>query len=255
MAITVNAAASPYGGTYVELTATGGTAPYTWRAFPTGGEDYTVPATMAVPDGRATVDGYAPFGRAILYRATDSTGAAGEAMVTLPDPPGPVLSDALDPNRFVRVPVIDQLPNAWDARSVWFDVLDRRDPFVAVAPLRFRNGELVVRVAGNDERTELMALLATGSPLVLRSPCSDALDDVVMLPSQVREALALTDDKTGPRTVTITYQAVTRDLGPYLPDPEWTWTDVLADDRLASWNVVRATFSTWDDMVSNVRKP
>jgi hypothetical protein len=255
MALVVTATPSPYGGLYMEMSVSGGTAPYTWRAFPTGTDPYTVPATVTNPSGNLTVDGYAPFGRDILYRATDSTGAVGEAVAALTDPPGGVLSDALDPNRAVVLPVLDQLPNQWEARSVWFDVLDRRDPFVAVAPLRFRNGELVVRVDGNDQRQSVIDLLAPGNPLVFRSPCVSALDDVVMLPTSVREALVVEADKSGPRTVTITYQAVTRELGPYLPDPTWTWELVGLDSRLPSWTAFVDTFATWSDAVANVRKP
>jgi hypothetical protein len=255
MALVVVADPSPYGATFVELAVSGGVAPYTWQAFPTSGDPYTVPATITNPSGNLTVDGYAPLARPILYRATDSTGASGEATVELPDPGSAVLSDALDPARFMLVTVVDQLPNAWQARSVWFDVLDRRDPFVAVAPLRFRDGTLVVRVHGNDERRALLALLATGSPLVVRSACGDTLDDVVILPNEVAESLVVDKDKAGPRHVAITYQAVTRDLGPYFPDPEWTWSDVVADPRHPSWTALVASFASWSDVVANVRKP
>lgn len=252
MAVTANAGVSPY-GPHVELSASGGTGPFTWRAFPTGGTDYAVPAVVTDPTGRTTWDGYAPLGRDVLYRVTDSLGAVGEAQVTVPDPGGGVLSDATDPNRWIAVPVMDQLPNEWEGRSVWFDVLDRRDPFVAVAPLRLRNGELVVRVVGNDQRTRLMDLLAVGTPILVRSSCSAALDDVVMLPITVRESLIVETDKDGPREVRIQYQAVTRDLGPYMPDPSWTWDDVAADPRLPSWDAFVATFATWDDAAGNIR--
>jgi hypothetical protein len=255
MAVIVSAGPNPYGGTFVELFASGGTAPYVWRAFPTGADDYVVPPTTSQPNGSATFDGYAPLGRPILYRATDSTGATGEAVTELVDPGSALLSDALDPNRVAAVTVVDQLPNAWQGRSVWFDILDRRDPFVAVAPLRLRDGTITLRVSGVDERRALLALLETGNPLVLRSACTEAVDDVVLLPMSVDESLVLDDDKSGPRDVAITYQAVTRDLGPYYPDPEWRWADVVADPRHPSWTALVASYASWADVVANVRKP
>jgi hypothetical protein len=255
MALTATAGPNPYGGTFVELFAAGGTGPYSWRAYPTGGDDYAVPATVNDPTGRVTVDGFAPLGRDILYRVTDSTGAAAEASATLTDPGVAVLSDATDPTRHVLVTVADQLPNEWEARSVWFDILDRRDPFVAVAPLRFRNGELVLLLSGTDARADLLALLAPGTPLVIRSACVSNVDDLVILPTRVREELVNETDKGGARLWTITYQAVTRDLGPYLPDPEWTWELVGMDSRLPSWTAFSATFATWSDAVANIRKP
>lgn len=255
MALTASAGPNPFGGTYVELFAAGGTGPFTWHAFPTGGDDYAVPATITDPTGRDTFDGFAPLGRDVLYRVTDSTGATAEASATLTDPGVGVLSDATDPTRVVLVPVVDQLPNEWQGRSVWFDVLDRRDPFVAVAPLRFRNGELVVHVSGLDARRALMDLLAPGTPLVIRSACVENVDDAVILVSSVRETLVVEADKGGPRLWTLTYQAVTRDLGPYMPDPAWTWELVSQDSRLPSWTAFVASFASWSDAAANIRKP
>ncbi len=253
--INVTAVPSPYGATFVELAASGGTAPYSWQAFPTGADPYTVPATVTNPNGNLTVDGYAPLARDILYRATDKVGQSGEAVTSLPDPGAAILSDALDPTRHLLVTVVDQLPNRWQGRSVWFDILDRRDPFVAVAPLRFRDGSLILRVAGNDDRRALLDLLATGSPLLLRSACLDNVDDVVALPLDVDESLIDSDDKGGPRLFTIAYQSVTRDLGPYMPDPSFVWSDVVADPRNASWSALVRGYATWSDVVSNIRQP
>lgn len=256
MPITVTAHPS-VDGAYTVLEATGGVAPYTWTAFPAGRDSYTVPALSSVPSGQTTYDGMAPFGVAVVYQVRDSTPQSEDsAPHTLPDLAGAVLSDALDPTRWVLLPLVDQLPNEWQPRSVWFDVLDRRDPFVATAPMRLRNGQLVLRTDDQAQRVALLALLADGAPLVLRTACADAVDDVVLLPVEsVREDLVMAEDKGGPRLFTITYQAVTRELGPYLPDPSWTWTDVVADPRDPTWTAVVAGFATWSDLVSNIRKP
>lgn len=255
MPITATAAPSA-DGTYVILTASGGVAPYVWTAYPTGLDAYPVPASDAYPDGGTTFDGLLPFGRSVLYQVRDATSVIDDTPpITLPAPERSVLSDALDPTRNLPVTVNDQLPNEWEARSVWFDVIDRRDPFVAVAPLRLRSGPLSIRTETTDERLALLALLAPGTPLILRSPCGDAIDDVVILPGRVREELVLLENKTGPRTFTIEYQAVTRELGPYVSDPLWSWSLLVADSRNPSWSVVESSFASWDDVVSNVRRP
>lgn len=255
MPITATAAPSA-DGTYVILTASGGVAPYVWTAYPAGLDAYPVPASDAYPDGGTTFDGLLPFGRSVLYQVRDATSVIDDTPpITLPAPERSVLSDALDPTRNLPVTVNDQLPNEWEARSVWFDVLDRRDPFVAVAPLRLRSGILSLRIETSADRLALLALLAPGTPLVLRSPCHDAIDDVVILPARVREQLANSDSKTGPRTFDVEYQAVTRELGPYVSDPDWTWSLLVADVRNPSWSVVAASFESWDAVVSNVRRP
>lgn len=255
MPITATATASP-DGTYVILTASGGVAPYVWTAYPTGLPAYPVPAADAYPDGSTTFDGFLPFGRSVLYQVRDATSAVDDTPpITLPDPERSVLSDALDPTRSLAVTVVDQLPNEWQGRSVWFDVIDRRDPFVATAPMRLRGGTLALRTETADERLSLLALLADGSPLILRSPCHDAVDDVVMLADRVTESLIVESDKTGPRRFDVAYQAVTRELGPYVADPLWDWALLVADTRNPSWSVVGASFASWDDVVSNVRRP
>jgi hypothetical protein len=256
VALSATVVPDPAAGLFFVLTAAGGTAPYRWQAFPNGGDAYTVPATVSDPTGRVTLDGFAPFGREVTYRVTDSTGDDVEVQATLPDPPSAVLSDAADPNRAEFVTVLDQLPNTWAARSVWFDVLDRRDPFVAAAPMRYRDGTIVLRVTGGtDDRRALLGMLTPGTPLVLRSPCHEAVDDVVILVTEVTEELSLESAKTGPRAWRLTYQAVTRDIGPYLPDPTWTWADLVADPRNPSWAAVVAGYATWADVTADVRGP
>jgi hypothetical protein len=256
MPFTINATPDAAEGLFTRLTASGGLAPYRWTATPNGLSSYPVPATTSDPTGASTLDGRAPFGIEVTYQCTDATGASLFDSATLPDPPGPVLSDALDPNRSAFVTIVDQLPNEWAARSVWFDVLDRRDPFVALAPMRLRNGVIVLRTdAGNDNRRVLFDLLTPGGPLVLRAPCHDAVDDLTLLVTDVSEDLTIPDAKTGSRLWRLTYQAVSNELGPYLPDPEWTWDELVADPRNPSWTTVKASFSTWDDLAGNIRKP
>lgn len=255
MPLTATATPDDVLGTFMRLQASGGVGPYSWLAFPNGTPSYVVPPTATDPTGAQTVDGLAPFGRNVTYQVRDSAGASFDIDAALPDPPSSVLSDALDPGRVAFVTVVDQLPNEWAPRSVWFDVLDRRDPFVAVAPLRLRNGTIVLRTTTSQARRELFDLLTPGRPLVLRSPCHDAVDDLTILPTGVTEELTVETAKAGARHWSLTYQAVSNELGPYLPDPTWTWQTLTADPRNPSWDLVVAGYATWDDARTNVRRP
>ena len=243
-------------GTYARLEAVGGTAPFTWTAYPAGQDAYQVPLTAADASGRVTLDGLVPFGVKTVWQVRDSTGATFDSDAhTVPGHFSgyPVLADATDPSVYVAAVVVDQLANEWDGRSVWFDILDRRDPFVALAPLRLRNGTLTLYRRGSQDRRALLSLLSTGHPLTFRTTCPDTLDDVVALVSHVTEELADDTAKAGGRLFHLDYQAVTRDLGPYAADPDRTWSDAAADAASPTWAAVVAGFATWQTYTAGVR--
>lgn len=217
----------------VRITVTGGTVPYTITASPTGVEDYVVRANQGTipgdPAGRIAVDGALPLNTGTVYTITDATGAQVSTAAVTVTSSLPILSDATDPSRFLALEVVDQVPNQWEARSVWWDVLDAEAPFVAIAPFRPRSGELVVRAADAVTRRALTNLLRPGTPIALRSLCAAAVDDVVMLPQSVRDELVVAESPAGARNVMIAYQAVSLDLGPYSTIPGRTYSDLLVD--------------------------
>jgi hypothetical protein len=111
--------------------------------------------------------------------------------------------------------------------------------------MRLRSGDLVLRVEQADRAT-VEALLLLGDPLLLRSVHPEAVDDVVMLPTRVRDALVLEDKPNGARWFTISYQAVSRNLGTFIPDSDRTYTNLLAD--AADYTDVLVRFATYDDV-------
>jgi hypothetical protein len=215
----------------VRLTITGGTPDYTVQAAPGGDRlPYTVRSTYSPisgdPTGRVALDGDAPLNTPTQYVVTDKAGQQAQTGVVEPVSDHPVLADATDPSRAMAVVVVSQPPNEWEARSVWWDVLGQRAPFVSVAPMRLRSGELVLHVPDRSQRARLMNLLAVGNPMVLRSACPPAVDDVVLLPTVVRDELVMESNPAGARMFTITYQAVARELGPYTLDPGRTYASL-----------------------------
>lgn len=213
---------------HVRLSIAGGTPEYVVDAAPAGDRAaYRVRSVYSTVPGdasaRVALDGDVPLNVPTQWVVTDRTGAQASSAVLAVASDTPILADALDPSNAVPVVVVSQPPNEWAARSVWWDVLGQREPFASIAPMRLRNGELVLRVDGSVQRAALMAVMQAGHPVVLRSTCPDAVDDLTLLPETVREQLLLDDAPTGPRHVAITYQAVTRELGPYAVDPGRTY--------------------------------
>lgn len=211
----------------VRLVLDGGTPPYVVDASPVGLDDYRIRSTYSTvtdfPSRRVAVDGEVPLNTATVYVVTDSTGAQASSSAVTVTTTDPVLSDAFDPGSLVRPVIVSQKPNTWEGRSVWWDVLGSREPFASVAPMRLRSGSLVLRTDGNVERAAMVALLTPGDPLVLRSTCPDAVDDVTFLVLTVDESLVIDDDLDGPTLWSLRYQAISRDLGPTTGDAGRTY--------------------------------
>lgn len=248
MSLTVTA--TPDNGTgSVRLLIDGGTPPYVVDASPGGDRpDYRIRSVYAnvagQPAARAAVDGDLPLNTPTVYVATDATGAQALTPAVQVDSDVTLLSDATDPGRVVPVTVVSQKPNGWEARSVWWDVLGQREPFVSVAPLRLRSGPLVLRADTRRQRAALINLLSPGNPLVLRSPCPDAVDDLVLLATSVDESLVLEALPAGPSHFTLDYQAVSRDLGPYAVDPSRSYAAVKA--AWGTYGDVLAAYPSYD---------
>lgn len=237
-------------GRRVVLTVTGAAGPVSAVAYPATGASYTVRTPWST-SGASKVgqDGDVPLGVDTTYVVTDGTSSATSPVVRA-DSAVPILADATTPSLAVAVTVVDQLPNGWEARSVWWDVLGSRAPFASIAPLRFRNGELVLRCADRDERESIVALLATGVPFTLRTPCGDAVDDVIGLPSNVVEELVDEAWKNGPRLLRIAYQAIARELGPFLGNPARTYGDLVTEE--GTYALLLADHTRYADVLSGV---
>jgi hypothetical protein len=229
----------------VRLTVSGGAPAYVAQANPAGDRAaYTVRTEWSgTGASRVGVDGDAPLNTEIQYVVTDQLGAqAVSATVTIPAD-RPVIASAIDPTTALLVTVAGQKPNNWQARSVWFDVLGSRAPFVSVAPMRLRDGQLDLRAETRADRAALVDLLGLGHPLTLRAVCPDAVDDLVLLPLSVSESLMLTEAPAGATVFSIQYQAVSRELGPYTSDPGRTWAQLVTEQ--ATWADVLASYPDW----------
>lgn len=221
------------GGAYVKITAEPvGRAPYTVR-----------PIGTSTADPLRLSDHEAPFGVQIRYTAETSTESSSILAAPL-EVSGCVLSDTLRPGSSVPVSLLADRPHEWEARSAWFDVIDRRDPLVTVGPMRYRAGEWQFYAFGNTARAALLALLLPGSPLLLRTSNPEVVDDVIGLPLRVAEDPHVSE--FGGRVFTVRYQGVTRTLGPFVGAGDWTYADLA--DHAPTYAALLPEFVTYRDL-------
>jgi hypothetical protein len=200
---------------------------------------------LLVGTERVTIDRWAPLGVPLLYYWQDADGlqVASDPITLVAD--RPVLSSATG-SGFALVTVVTQPPLRWEARSVAHDVLYRPEPVVTVAPARYHSATLRLHVADMVARIGLRALLARGEPLILRTMCGDAVDDVTFLPLRWTEELVSASRPAGARWMDIEYQAVMDNPTAYRPLPDWSWEALEA--AYESWAAVEAAYATWDQV-------
>jgi hypothetical protein len=234
----------------VRLLVDGGIAPYVADASPGGARaDYRVRTTWSSVPGSATarlgIDGAIPLNTPTQYVVTDAAGIQVSTPAVVVSSDVALLSDATNPTAVVAVCVASQKPNRWEGRSVWWDILGSRAPFASTAPLRYRAGPLTLRVDDLADRNALLEIMAPGNPMLIRSVSPGVIDDVVMLVEAIDEDLVLVDDPAGPVLWTITYQAISADLGPYAPDANRTYSEIAATfPDYSSLPVAYATYGT-----------
>ena len=183
-----------------------------------------------------------PFNLPVTYYATDDNGTTVAAPVTYTSTV-PVLSSQTTDDAY-PITVVSQDELVFEARSRTHEVIGRSDPLVTILPALYPSGDLVLWLATLAHRRDLLSMLATGSPLTLRSTHPERVQDMVLLPLEWTDRLVNDEAPGGPRTLTIRYQAVT-DLpgfGPPATRQYATWPVEAADYAalLALWPTYQA---------------
>lgn len=200
------------------ITATGGTLPYRVYGYTTSNRWLVRAVPIVTGSSSKHVDSDAHLNSPLYYDIYDATNTKLTVGPLVVASDTSILTDALYPGIGMRVNVISQKPNTWEAKSQWFDILGRRDPLPVIAPLRYRSGTIKLRAVDGEDRAGIVDMLSSGRPLLLRMAVHDmAADDVFMLVTRVVEDPVLDTYHSGPAVFSIDYQAVTRDIG-----PEWT---------------------------------
>lgn len=211
-----------------------------------GGRDYPVrDANPTAPGVTAVNDREAPFGVPILYTATDSGGVIHYATATL-DGTAPRLDHAGIASLGVSVRIVSDSPPEWAGASAVHDVIGRRDPIVTAQPMRLRSGTLTLAADSITDVAALVALLADGSPVLLRTPCASLFRDGWLSVSAVRE------DAPNPRhpfrTVALAYRECGRPSGGSAGSLPWTYGDVLTEH--GTYAEVRDAYARYADLAA-----
>jgi hypothetical protein len=200
---------------------------------------------LPLGSAQTIIDRWVPLGVPVSWYWAGGGGIQQTAPLTVDDSRGPVLTSAVG-SGMLHVVVVSQPPLRWEARSVAHDILYRPDPVVTVAPARYHSATMRLHLPDTGQRANVRALLARGEPLILRTTCRDAVDDVTFLPLRWTEELVAESRKSGPRWVDIEYQAVMDDPSKYGPLPPWSWAALEA--AVDSWEAVEASWATWADV-------
>lgn len=180
---------------------------------------YVVRATLpTAATGTLVVnDPYVPFGVPVTYRVIAYGTGSGTQTVDAATPYTLNYATALvtDTVTGTSTPVLvgDQSARRYQARSVAYDVIGRTAPVVATQAPQLMEGTIRFRCADLNAKVTLTALLATGNPLVVRTPWHAAVDDVAILPTSWEDdALS---PAGGPYWLTVGYNAVDMSAIPY----------------------------------------
>lgn len=203
----------------VKLTAANASGTVTWLRR-VGGRDHNIGT------GATVWDYSPPLNRPITYIATDDTSSAVTQQVTVAAD-GPILSSTISPIAY-PVTVVDYRPLRGIAATVWHPVLGRNDPVVTIHPALYPSGLLRLYMATATVRVQLIELLTLGEPLVLRTTCTDRVDNMTFVMTEWEDPFVNDRRKGPPAYLDITFQQVTDEIGAPIPIPDrtyQTWVD------------------------------
>ena len=220
----------------VLLTAVGPVGTVTWTRAVGGSE-------LVVGTGNSLRD-YPPLQQPVTYFASDDATTEVTDPVTV-TAKGAILN-ATDRLQAEQVVVVKQPPLEWEARSTSHKVLSRRDPVVIIRPPIYAAGTVVLLLTGREQRQRILDILDTGAPILLRGDRPAAMDDMTLLPTAWTDPLVSEALPAGQRLLEIQYQAVS-DLPPaWAPDPDWSYSAVLAAH--ADYTAVLAAYDTYTNL-------
>jgi hypothetical protein len=212
--------------------------PGTWTRVVGDGVEVVVGETQTAEDR------FAPLGVPLRYLWTTQAGVEAADPVTV-ESEYPVLSSAYRAGAGWQVVVVAQQPVSWEGRSIAHDVLSRRDPLVTVQQPRYHSATLRLHAADRYATDDLLVLLVTGEPLILRSPCPAAVRDATILPGRWTEDLVSAAKPSGQRWIDIDYQAVSSEPMAWQQPAEWTWEVLEAVPALGSYADLQAEYANW----------
>jgi hypothetical protein len=254
MALTITATWLPDVHGY-KLTATGGTGVPTWYRscyWPDGRfRNAGIGTGLPAYDTNVPIDG-----PTVVYTAIDGA-LTGEKTVKPPTHALPVLGlfDRTDMPA-AEVVVESFREQSVTARTVYYDILDRNEPFIQTMRPAARTGSMTLHVAHpggafpNPTIDRLRKMLRTGERMTLRTTCNDRVEDLLFIFERWTEMQVGSGNHHGPdRKIEIEWRAV---------DAMWDTLAVagrvwaMVPGEFATWTDVVAQVPTWDDLVAGL---
>lgn len=247
MAIVVTATPDPTSGAIaVHATVDAGiTAVTVGRNDPSGFQQLlrygsSVPVVGGVVD---VLDYEAPMDVPVTYVVTQLTptgnGSGTSASVTLQSKGKTWLKDPSYPTRNFVVPVVTSIQQLTrPARAGVFEIIDRATPIVVNSVRGSGRGTLVCYTLTDDQRAQMVDILARGTVLLLQSPPAYGWGSVyVSVGDAVESRVGLAYEQS--RMWTLPFTVVDR--------PEGVSTAPVVDK---SWQAVKTKYGTWGDLIA-----
>ncbi len=211
---------------------------------PVGGVP-TVVRGGAATTGYGILDDYeCPFGVEVTYALDGSTdtatlgiGDAGESAW---------LSHPTDPSLTIAVLLIDDSPFDWSAPGQALPIIASEWPVIVHNRRTVHTGQLEC-VTGWDARDQMENILASGSPLLLRTLPGCKADDQWMWPETVTRTKVGTPDSDN-LSWNMSYQRSDRPAGDVVAPPANAWSAVVQTHP--DWSDVVLDHATWGDLLT-----
>ena len=212
-------------------TSTSGTVQW-WRRY--AGQDHPVGTGISQFD-------YPPLNVPVEYVATDDVETKVAPPVTV-TADGPVLSVE---GRLLAAPVtvLSYRPTDYNNPSRVWPVLGRGDPIVTVHPTLYPSGVLRLYAADYTAMINLLAMLPTGRPLLLRSTCEERVPSFTFNYQRATSGYMNDQSVDVPAYFDFEFQQVQASPGIAPPPPDRTYQTVA--DTYTDYTAVQAGYGNY----------
>jgi hypothetical protein len=211
----------------VRLDFPGMAAPIVITRSAAGGEAVPVrDADPAAAGVESLSDREAPFGLPLVYTATYGPNGDVATASALLESTRPRLEHPGIASLGLWVDIVDDTPPEWAGASIVHEVIGRTYPLTTAQPMRARSGTLTLSVDGPAGVDQVLEVLSTGLPVLLRVTRRDRFRDGWITATAVRDAH--TSGLQAGRALEIDYLETARPIGPSRGTPGWSVAAVAA---------------------------
>lgn len=230
----------------INLTVTGAVGAITVTRYVQGVSPTGQAVRGSFANDRVVPDRDAPLNTDLVYIASDSTGQSPQIPARL-DGGDAVLNVMSDPTLTAVVTVLADVDQRYTGRTTAHPILGTNAVLATVEKPSYRAGMYRFLVPTVDEWQTLLAIIATGAVMLLRSPCQTEYADTSFIMTDTLKTLPWNRAAPRHRIVEMSYQSTSPDTA-RPRDYAWAWGDVPG--RFASWGDVPLAVATWGDLAS-----